>query len=158
MCSSDLDRIWRFYNRYPGLAKWHKHIWEAAQEGAVYTSPTGREYRYERYKDGPSRPQVLNYPVQGLGADIVKVIRIECFRRFRGSESYKLVNTVHDDIVFDCTDEQCYNICSDINNIFSVADKLVSKAYDIEFNLPIRGEISYGRNLKEMTEWHASTK
>ena len=50
------------------------------------------------------------------------------------------------------------NICSEINNIFSVADKLVSKAYDIEFNLPIRGEISYGRNLKEMTEWHASTK
>jgi DNA polymerase I len=152
------DRIWRFYNRYTGLAKWHKQIWEAAQEGRIYTSPTGREYRYERYKDGPSRPQVLNYPVQGLGADVVKVIRIELFKRLKGRKDVLMVNTVHDDIVFDCKEDSCYNICIEIDKVFQIAPQLFQQTYGVEFNLPIRGEISYGLNLKEMTEWQCDSK
>ena len=151
------DRIWRFYNRYNGLKKWHDRIWQDAQEGKVYTSPTGREYSYPRYKDGPHRPQVLNYPVQGLGHDIVKLARTNLFRVFNGRADVKLINTVHDDLVFDCTEESWYNVCIEIEKVFQTVPDLFEQAYKVPFNLVIRGEISYGLNLGDMTEWHTNT-
>jgi DNA polymerase I-like protein with 3'-5' exonuclease and polymerase domains len=147
------QRIWTFYNKYSGLKKWHDSLYNLAMEGQIYTSPTGREYKYEIRNGNVARPEVLNYPVQGLGADIVTVIRAVLYSLLGGQKDILFINTVHDSVVIDTRKDLVYNICIAIQKAFSTMNQSVSDYFDIDFNLPIRAEIKVGPNLQDMVEF-----
>ena len=94
------------------IARWHTSIVQEVIKNKRLVMPTGREYTYEMKLNyaGVSMPPettIKNYPVQGLGADIMAVIRVEFWKVFhKANINGVLVNTIHDSIVCDVEDSE----------------------------------------------------
>lgn len=164
------DVIDRFYAKYSGLAEWHRRIMDDVGRTGKYESFTGRVYAFPPYQNKRGewvlpRTKILNYPVQGLGADIVQLSRLSLAKRiglFGSGEQIrsKLVNTVHDDIWLDTPEEElrgldkhgnsCYNVKYTIKEVFEDLPRNFERTYKREFNLPLRYEIKTitGEELK----------
>ncbi len=144
-----------YFGKYYGLRAWHKNLIDQALTTGIYESPSGRTYNYrplfEKYADWFYIPKIKNYPVQGFGADIVMLARINLRRRMLNDKCKSLlVNTIHDSINIDVprneiiipkgidsTTEVVYNIRSIVNNVFLDLPSSLSKTFGINFNLPL---------------------
>jgi len=152
------DIIDKFYEKYKGLYAWHiKIVQEAIQTGQL-VMPTGRVYKYEssinfRGERVWPRTTILNYPVQGLGADIMTIVRVDFFNRLQKLDlQAKIINTVHDSIVIDCPQKEVDTITKLFYNIYSDVPKNFKKLFGVEYNLPLTNEVSVGPNLKDLVE------
>jgi DNA polymerase I-like protein with 3'-5' exonuclease and polymerase domains len=145
-----------FYKKYSDLGKWHKEIVSKAMRDRQLTMPTGRVYKYEPdIKYGKAkwpRTKILNYPVQGLGADLMAIARVSLANRIKDMQGVKLVNTVHDSIIIDFDSKVCDNI-----SIVNLVDKCFTdipanfkKLFGVDFNLPMRVECQIGSNWGNM--------
>jgi DNA polymerase I-like protein with 3'-5' exonuclease and polymerase domains len=145
-----------FYKKYSDLGNWHKEIVSKAIRDRQLTMPTGRVYKYEpEIKYGKAkwpRTKILNYPVQGLGADLMAIARVSLANRIKDKQGIKLVNTVHDSIILDFDEKICDN-----NSIVSLVDKCFTdiplnfkKLFGVDFNLPMRVECQIGSNWGNM--------
>lgn len=144
--------ISEYYSKYSGIARWHNELIAGVVSTGFYESPSGRKYDFRMLlgnSDGYYIPKIKNYPVQGFGADIVKIIRISLYKRWQ-PEWGKLVNTVHDDIQFDIKQEMWYNISSTVRKVFEDLPENLSKCYKIKWDLPIHCEFKTltGEELK----------
>lgn len=146
-----------FFEKYKRLKQWHGELLRTVADTGQIVSPTGRVYKYE-YKRGYSgdlelpATQIKNYIVQGLGADIMSVIRVDFYRRFKNANiKGLLVNTVHDSIVLDLESnldvdksvEMIYNVLLDFPQNFE-------KIFGVPFDLEIRGEFEVGMDQYDM--------
>lgn len=148
----------KFYQKYTGIHDWHTKITQEAMTTGKLTMPTGRVYLFEpkRSKRGElETPDTIikNYPVQGLGADLMSIARVSFSRRFKDAniDGY-LVNTVHDSIVCDCKQESTEQVGRIFLNVFSDIPANFKRVFGVEFNLPLRCEISVGTNMKDLVE------
>ena len=150
------DVIDAFYKKYSGLAKWHKEVVADAMRDRQLIMPTGRIYKYEpELKYGRvkwPRTKILNYPVQGLGADLMAIARVSLSNRLKGKEGVKLINTVHDSIILDFDSKVWDNI-----SIVQLVDKCFTdvplnfeKLFGVKFNLPMRVECQVGSDWGNM--------
>ena len=146
----------KFYKKYEGLQKWHDLILFKAKKAGRLVMPTGRTYYYEpEIKHGKAywpRTKILNYPVQGLGADLMAIARVSLRNRFKEYEGVKLVNTVHDSIILDF-DTKVWDNSSIVNLVdkcFSDIPKNFKKLFGYPFNLPMRVECQIGPSWGEM--------
>jgi DNA polymerase I-like protein with 3'-5' exonuclease and polymerase domains len=145
-----------FYTKYKGLGQWHKEIVATAMKDRKITMPTGRVYNYEpEVKYGKvkwPRTKILNYPVQGLGADLMAIARVSLSNRFKDMKDVKLINTVHDSIIVDFNSKVWDNI-----SIVKIVDKCFTdiplnfeKLFGVKFNLPMRVECQVGSDWGNM--------
>lgn len=92
-----------FFKSYAGLAKWHKNT-----RSMFYNSGGIKETRTKsgriRYLNQPTIQQLLNTPVQGLGADIVKLALSKLPTALKGFDA-KILATVHDEIVLEAHED-----------------------------------------------------
>jgi len=148
----------KFYDKYKGLYAWHiKIVQEAIQTGQL-VMPTGRIYKYEPFvnyrgeREWP-RTTILNYPVQGLGADMMTIVRVDFYNRLKEANlEAKIINTVHDSIVIDCPKKEVDIITNMLYNVYTDVPKNFKKLFGVEYNLPLTNEISIGPNLNDLTE------
>ena len=83
------EKITEFYGKYQGLYAWHEKLFKrVVLDNGRLVLPTGREYIFEPYRnhDGEvnyPRTKILNYPVQGLAADLMSIIRVSLSKRLR---------------------------------------------------------------------------
>ena len=126
---------------------------EATTTGKV-VMPTGREYNYAVTPRGDwPRTTILNYPVQGLGADIMAIIRVAFYKRFmRRQIEGKLISTVHDSIVVDAPAKSLDEVNALFQEVFKDAPKLFEQWFGAPFNLPLNVEVSYGPNMADLEE------
>lgn len=149
------DVIDRYYAKYYGIAEWHKRIdYEAKQNGRL-TIPSGRyfPFQYEQTKWGLKWPdtKVKNYPVQGFGADIVKLARLEFAKRLRASGIRALlISTIHDSIVVDCLEKDVPAICRLLKDSIEAVPALCKQVWGYTFTLPLTCELATGMNKKDM--------
>ena len=132
-----------YYEKYSGIKRWHDELVDSVIYTGFYESPSGRVYDYRELLKEPDWyyiPKIKNYPVQGFGADIVKIVRIMLYRRWK-PEYGKLVNTIHDSIIVDSPDSMCYNIIQTMKEVFNDLPVNISKSYKIDWTLPIDVEI-----------------
>ena len=141
----------QFYKKYTGLKAWHDEIFLRAKKDNKLTMPTGRTYDYlpEINSQGNlkyPRTRILNYPVQGLGADLMAIARVSLRNRLAGVEGVKLINTVHDSIMLDYDPKVCYtnSIVEIVNNCFNDIPKNFNMLFGKDFNLPMRVDIQTG--------------
>lgn len=107
----------RFYKKYEGIGDTHeKCLKEVYRNGGIYVHPfSGREFKFNRYEKRGVKDyndsEVVNFPVQSFGADIVclfrtyvqtKILRAGYNRRIL------LLATVHDSCVWDVADRDAY--------------------------------------------------
>lgn len=147
----------KYYAKYSGIARWHRDIdFEAKQTGRL-TIPSGRYYPFqyeEGYRGQLKWPdtKVKNYPVQGFGADLVLLARLECAKRLRLStlRDVLLVSTIHDSIVVDTKVENLYNVYKILKDSIEAVPSLCKQVWDYDFTLPLTCEIAGGPNKKDM--------
>jgi DNA polymerase-1 len=87
-----------FFKAYPGLARWHRTIPKPAV--ATRTLTGRRRLHVERFTEK------LNTPVQGTGADGLKVALALLWERRAEAPGAVPVLVVHDEIVVECAAEQ----------------------------------------------------
>lgn len=148
-----------FYSKYSGIAKQHTLWMQEATRTGKLVMPTGRVFEYKPYptKWGEMkwpRTTILNYPVQGTGADIVSIFRVSLMRRLRAGPHWgdiKLRSTVHDSVVLDTRSIHLGWIVDCVESTFRDLPMNFEKVFGVPFNLPLSGEISYGPNLRDLT-------
>ena len=149
--------IKKFYNKYQGLAKWHEKIMFDATKHLHLTMPTGRRYDFKPELNSMGKPKmprtrILNYPVQGLGADLMSIVRVSIANRLRGRKNVDLINTVHDSVMIDYDDN-----LNDTDELVSIVEQAFHdipanfyKLFGTKFNLPTRVDVQVGNNWGEM--------
>jgi len=151
------EAIDNYYNKYKGIKEWHSKILRDVVTTGLYSGPLGRHYTYEpRDRRGElvwPDTDIKNWPVQGLGADVMVVARIAVRQRWkRAGLTGKLISTVHDSIVADVPDHEVSVAASLFDGVFRELPKLVSQTYGIDWNVPMVGEVSVGPNMLDLTE------
>jgi DNA polymerase I-like protein with 3'-5' exonuclease and polymerase domains len=166
---SKSEKYWQgvideFYSKYKGLHKWHTKLMQEATTTGMVKLPTGRIYQYKsedrRGEKVWPRTTILNYPVQGLGADLMSIARVSLFNRMRklGYEKAKLINTVHDSIIIDCDDSHTDTLAKMMLQVFEDIPKNFEKLFGVEFNIPMKGEVKTGKTWGDLKEFDNSSK
>jgi DNA polymerase I-like protein with 3'-5' exonuclease and polymerase domains len=157
------DVIDKTYDKYQGLHRWHTHLMQTVTTTGKLVMPTGREYHFQRYSDPKRglqwpRTKILNYPVQGLGAELVKLIRIQVARSLATQDPRILmVSSVHDSVVLDTPLMFMYNIMGMVKECVEGTPVFFKNSFGIPFDLPLMCEIQYGPNKYNMEEWDGAT-
>lgn len=157
--------ISEFYAKYEGIKKWHIELENRAKLDGFLTIPSGRYFTFQPEKKsyGWKWPITLikNYPVQGFGADLVMLARIEAFKRFKeaGLPGY-FIQTIHDSLVFDIPnikldngDDLVYTISMLCKNAVEKVPNLCREHFKYDFTLPLTSEILVGPNKKDLIEY-----
>ena len=96
---------------------------------------------------------IKNYPVQGFGADLVMLARLQARKRLlhEGLRS-TLVSTIHDSIVADVRSEQTERVGRILKQAVEEVPALCKQVFGYDFSLPLTAEVQYGPNKKDMKE------
>lgn len=159
---STSDKYWQevidaYYEKYQGIRKWHNELINTAKRNGRLEIPSGRFYPItpDFSKRGEPWPLTIikNYPVQGFGADLVMLARLQAFKNLRIAGVHAvLISTIHDSIVADCPDEQVEKVGRILNQAVEDVPRLCKQVFGYEFSLPMTAEVQVGRNKKEMKE------
>lgn len=145
----------KFYTKYNGLDKWHQKLSREVAAGRPVISPTGRYWKIPLLPDGKLPWTVFtNYPVQGTGADIMKVARISLWNRLRSMRLRTLlVSTVHDDLKMDAPEEEVEVAVKTALQVFDDLPKNFKKLFNIDLPIPFPGEAFVGPDLLNMEKY-----
>lgn len=153
-----------YYAKYRGMANWHKGLIEQVKRDKKYTLPSGRYFPFmpEKGYGGFEWPitKIKNYPCQGFGADLVMLARLNMRRSIIAAdlqEDVLLVSTVHDSIVVDArteySDWAARELLASVENV----PALCKQVWGCNFDLPLTGEVQYGMNKGEMSDYKFGT-
>lgn len=160
---SDKPEYWQgiideYYKKYNVLQKWHEGLVATVIQENRLVMPTGRIYEFEPYlKRGKyvwPRTKILNYPVQGLGHDLMAIARVVAFKRLRGIPDLRFVNSVHDSIIIDLPEHLCYNVAHTLEEVFNDIPTNFRRQFGVEFNLPMKAEVKFGPTWADMKTYH----
>jgi len=159
------EKFWQnvidqFYTKYSGLKKWHDDIMFKVKQTNQLVMPSGRTYKYLPETNSMGnlkypRTRILNYPVQGLGADLMAIVRVSLYNKIVKLPGVKLINTVHDSIMLDYDPKVCYtnSIVEIVKECFHNVPDNFTKLFGKKFNLPMRVDIQTGKswgNLEDL--------
>lgn len=160
---SDKPAYWQavidnFYDKYQGLYKWHEKLVQDVVLTGKYVSPVGREYTFKPYKNNRGewqwpRTTILNYPVQGFGADLMTLMRVSLWNRLRKNPVWHKVRplvTVHDSVMLDTPPKLVDEIVKLIEDVASDVPRNFFKLWKSKYHLPFVVEIEVGRNYLNM--------
>ena len=153
-----------FYYKYKGIRKWHEELVQQVLKTGRLVMPTGRTFVWDRL-DVAKRlwfhtPKILNYPVQGTGADLVAIARVTMHRRLaKAGIKVLFISTVHDSIDIDLN--PCYNIyeaCKIVEQSIKDVPINFERLFGIPFDLPLSCETSFGPTLKNTISYTGQTE
>lgn len=159
---SKSEKYWQkvidnFFDKYWGLNKKHIQLIQEATTTGKTISPFGRvhEHSAKETRQGMkwNIPDITNHINQGCGADVMAVARVVFASRWMSSGlEGKLISTVHDSIVLDLPEKNIIPATKMMHDTFKDLPKSISKAYGVNWNLPLLCEVGVGNNMKELTE------
>jgi DNA polymerase I len=158
---SSSEKFWQrviddYYNKYNGIKKWHVNLIESAMRDGQLEIPSGRVFpivpNYQKREPWP-HTIIKNYPVQGFGADLVMLARLQARRLLResGVEAL-LISTIHDSIVADTPFDNVEVVGRILRQAVEDVPKLCEQVFGYAFSLPLTAEVQFGPNKKEMKE------
>ncbi len=166
--------IKNYFNRYPELDRYYKNLFrelndtkyytgmkdeEVPVSEAIFTSPTGRRYWFREYdsqwgvKFSPT--ELKNYPIQGFaGGDVMSLAVSSVYNELIMNnlcDGIKLVNTVHDNIIADCSDESIRKCCNLFRRVLNDIGRKMELVYGINtFGIQLKVEVSKGNSLADL--------
>lgn len=160
---SSSEKYWQkvidaFYDKYQGIYNWHIKILQEVTLNQRLIMPTGRAYDF--FPKGGARGEIKwptttikNYPVQGLGADLMAIARVDFAKRFWNSGlEGKLRSTVHDSIVIDVPNKNSDTIISMFYKVFEDIPKNFAQIFGVCYNLPLFCEVKVGTDMKNLAK------
>lgn len=147
-----------WYNKYKGMGTWHANLLETVKKDGYLTIPSGRFYSFQaEFKYGDWKwplTTIKNYPVQGFGADLVMLARIEAYRRLKASGlEFCIVGTIHDSIIVDTPKDNLHKVATILKESVEAVPALCLKHFNYPFSLPLTCEIQFGKNKLDMEEY-----
>lgn len=129
----------------------------------IFKSITGKQYAFYEYGSDSEKlrqsgrglfryfksTELANYPVQGLGADIMATTIGRIFRKIILTSELNavMINEVHDSLVFDCKNkEEADRVESLVKPILLDIDGAFQERFGVRFNVPIGVDSKCGRN------------
>lgn len=160
------DVIDKSNEKYFRIAQYHRDaVNSVLLNGGTYTSPvTGRLYKHRMVQRRNEmvyyEPDIVNYPVQGFGADLMALLRTEIHSRASVAgligDSVLPILTVHDSVMYDCKygltskEKPWYNISSIIVDVFKESSDLWKAKYGEALFCPHDCEVQVGINWHNM--------
>jgi DNA polymerase-1 len=147
-----------YYDKYTGIRKWHNDLINTAKQNGRLEIPSGRFYPIipDWTKREPWPLTIIkNYPVQGFGADLVMLARLEARKRlmeWNTDGTCLLISTIHDSIVADCPEKHARDVGRILNESVEIVPQRCRQVFGYEFSLPLTAEVQYGPNKKDMKE------
>jgi DNA polymerase I-like protein with 3'-5' exonuclease and polymerase domains len=182
MAKCSLDEAKRFvktfYDRYPDVQTWHTNIIKQAEvdgshhigpDGAMdakrtytYKAVTGRHLKFVEYKNESeyssrsysfSPTELKNYPVQSLATgDIVQMMLGILFDKYKLNPNVRMVNTIHDSILFDVKAEHAVEFMEDVLEELRNTHKYFFYIFRVDLAIPLNASASYGFDWYNMKE------
>lgn len=158
---STSEKYWQavideFYDKYKGIKEWHARLIDTAIRTGQLEIPSGRIFpiKPDYNKRNPWPETIIkNYPVQGFGADLVMLARLQAARYLNQSGLRSLlISTIHDSIVADCPSNEVEQVGKMLNQAVEDVPQLCKQVFGYAFKLPMTAEVQYGPNKKEMQE------
>lgn len=157
------EKFWQrvidaFYTKYYGFRDWHIQIVQEAIDKGQLVMPTGRVYTFELkrdYRGELKAPETIikNYPVQGLGADVMSIARVSFAKRFKQQEiDGVIISSVHDSIVCDVQEKEVSRTVRLLHEVFDDLPTNFERLFGVKFTLPMTVECGVGKNMKELQE------
>ena len=128
-------------------------------------SPTGTYYRFIE-KESPafmqergtyvsfSPTEMKNYPIQGMGGEIVQTMIGKLYRHFLKTKNYGgnafLINTVHDCVLVDCHKDILPQVANEVVIIMEKVPNVFNYYFDMNITVPFPVEAEAGPNWYEM--------
>jgi DNA polymerase I-like protein with 3'-5' exonuclease and polymerase domains len=158
---STKEKFWqkvidKFYLKYSGVREWHESLMEQAMLSGQLVIPTGRVFTFTQEMKGGQlvwpRTTILNYPVQGFGADLMLLARIQVHQRLKDLKDVGVlpVCTVHDSIVYDAPKEWVDQVVEAMYASWDYLPQAFKRAFGVEFDLPTKVEVQVGNDWKHM--------
>jgi DNA polymerase-1 len=136
-----------YFTRYPGVQDFIDRAQDEAREKLYVETLAGRRRPVPEIASADHRTRsfgeriAVNTPIQGTAADIMKLAMIAIQERLDARElAARMILTVHDELVFDCPEEECEE----------VKDLAVSHMESaLELSVPLKVDSGIGRNWSE---------
>lgn len=149
------DVIDSYYKKYKGIYKIHIDFIREVNATGKLTNLFGREFHFNRYKKGDnyefSEYEITNYPNQSLGAEVMAVARVSASNRFRKYNlKSNLISTIHDSLTADCPENEVQSVKEIFTDVFTDLPKNISKVMNVNWNLPMLGEVTVGPNMYDL--------
>jgi DNA polymerase I len=119
----------KFFQHYSGLKKWHQSNTQKINNsrGGEYIEARTLTNRSRKWIGEPSFAEYINFPVQGTGADILKIALGTLPTALIGT-SAKIIATVHDEILLEANIKDAESVKIILKNVMEVAgNKLIKK-------------------------------
>jgi DNA polymerase I len=146
----------QFFQIYSGLANYQKRLMDGVITNGIVQTPSGRQYFWpnaRRLKNGrcTNSTQVVNYPIQGFGSDVVQLCCVRALRLFKQQELKSLlILTVHDSIVVDCYPGEEQKVYDVLTEAMTGVTSEIKERWDYSFVVPLDIEISKGPNWLDL--------
>ena len=129
----------RFFESYPGLVAWHKKAKGDADGSAMEVrTALGRVQYLEPEEWWPRFTALVNTPVQGGCADIMKRVMVALADRLKGKA--RIVNVVHDEVILETEDADAEYAKK------VVGETMVEMPREIYPGAPMAAEIGVGKS------------
>lgn len=138
-----------FYATYPKIKTFFdKYISQGKIDGFVETIFGRRRYVFEfpgqKFIDNNMRRVLLNYPIQGSAADLMKKAMIEIYENILTNDpQVRLLLQIHDDLVFEVPDDK-----KKIDEVTHKVKEIMCHVYPL--SVPIEVDVKTGKNWGEM--------
>lgn len=142
-------------------------ITREGEQAAVgfYTDILGQTYAFKEQASIPRgrrsvwrwfpSTEMRSFPVQGFAAAILKMMQGKLFRfAVHHRDKFLMVNEVHDSSILDMKLEYVDLLIPQIKSILEDVQGEFKRIFDIEFNAPIKVEVSYGKTWKKAKDSH----
>ncbi|AUW93289.1 MAG: DNA polymerase I [Sulfobacillus thermotolerans] len=145
------DYIARYFARYPKLKEYFDRVIESAREEGLVRTIMGRIrplrdiHSKNRARRQYAERMAMNTAIQGSAADLIKIAMVNLGKRLR-QESFQsqLVLQVHDELIWDATEEEKYSLAR-------LAKEYMTSA--MQLKVPLEVEFKQGTTWESMTSW-----
>jgi DNA polymerase-1 len=128
-----------FFRIYPAISKYHQKLMEGVRQDGYVSTLFGRRRYLD--KENPPYTVVVNTPIQGTAADILKLTMLS-LSEYCEKHGVQMIMSIHDEIVFLVPDNQ-------MARVQDLADLMESAAED-RLNVPLLVEVQSGPNWQDM--------
>lgn len=145
-----------FFKKYQGLQTWqNKNIQLVYKNGGWLKSPTGRIYTFKKNSKGTyEESQIKNFPVQGGAFDVMSVVfGIIAHKYKKYNLASKLKLQVHDSVVSSVIEKELNVVAELFLETFRAIPQYMKKVFNIDWVVPMDGEIKYGPNYGIMKKY-----
>lgn len=148
--TEEADKFIKAFNtNYPAISSYYKeYLRQGASTGYVSTMLGRRKYVFEsssqKFIDNSTRRVLINYPIQGTAAELMKKAMVEVSQEVLAREQdTKLLLAVHDDLVFEMPKDPEY-----VARVSNEIRRVMCNVYPLD--VPIEVNVKVGRAWGDM--------